>query len=48
MGLVKVTCLPIKAGSGLGFSFGFRTWTIWCVKVVPSETNLVLTIRKCT
>ena len=33
--MVKVTCLLAKAGSGLGFRFGDRTWTemkIRCVK----------------
>ena len=35
MGIVKVTSLLAKAGSGLRFSFGVRAWTemeIWCVK----------------
>ena len=45
-GMVKVTSLLIKGGSGVGFSFGVRAWTemeIWCVKgmyrlkVVSSE-----------
>ena len=48
MGVVKVTSLFVKAGSGLGFSFGVRAWTemeIWCVKgmyrlkLVSSEKN---------
>ena len=33
--MVKVMSLLAKAGSGLGFSFGVRSWTemeIWCVK----------------
>ena len=33
--MVKVRSLLAKAGSGLGFSFGVRSWTemeIWCVK----------------
>ena len=33
--MVKVTSLIVKAGSGLGFSFGVRAWTemkIQCVK----------------
>ena len=35
MGVVKVTSLLAKAGSGVGFSFGVRALTemeIWCVK----------------
>ena len=35
MGVVKVTSLLAKAGSGLRFSFGVRAWTgmeIWYVK----------------
>ena len=35
MGMVKVTSLLAKAGSGLRFSFRVRAWTemeIWCVK----------------
>ena len=48
MGVVKVTSLLVKAGSGLGFSFGVRVWTemeIQCVKgmcrlkLVSSEKN---------
>ena len=44
--MVKVTSLLVKAGSGLGFSFGVRAWTereIRCVedmyrlKLVSSE-----------
>ena len=34
-GVLKVMSLLVKAGSGLGFSFGVRVWTemeIWCVK----------------
>ena len=27
MGMVNVTCLLAKAGSGVGFSFGVRAWT---------------------
>ena len=51
MGVVKVTSLLAKAGSGLRFSFGVRAWTemeIWCVKgvhrlkLVSSENNLVV------
>ena len=47
--MVKVTSLLVKAESGLGFSFGVRTWTemeIWCVKgmyrlkLVSTEKNL--------
>ena len=33
--MVKVTSLLVKAGSGVGFSFGVRARTemeIWCVK----------------
>ena len=33
--MVRVTSLLAKAGSGVGFSFGVRSWTekeIWCVK----------------
>ena len=46
--MVKVMSLLVKAGSGLGFSFGVRAWTemeIWCVegmyrlKLVSSEKN---------
>ena len=48
--MVNVTSLLIKAGSGVGFSFGVRAWTemeIQCVKgmyrlkVVSSEKSLV-------
>ena len=47
--MVKITSLLIKAGSGVGFSFGVRAQTemeIWCVKgmyrlkVVSNENNL--------
>ena len=34
-GVVKVTGLLVKAGSGVGFSFGVRAWTemeIRCIK----------------
>ena len=33
--MVKVTSLLVKAGSGLGFSFGVKAWTeieIRCIK----------------
>ena len=51
MGMVKVTSLLAKAGSGLRFSFGVRAWTemeIQCVKgiqrlkLVSSENNSVV------
>ena len=35
--MVKVTSLLVKAGSGVGFSFGVKAWTemeILCVKGV--------------
>ena len=35
MSIDKVASLLVKAGSGLGFSFGVRGWTemeIWCIK----------------
>ena len=40
VGVVKVTSLLNKVGSGLGFSFGVRGWTemeIWCVKGIVSS-----------
>ena len=46
--MVKVTSLLVKAGSGVGFSFGVRARTemeIWCVKgmfrlkLISSEKN---------
>ena len=47
--MVKVTSLIVKAGSGLGFSFGVRAWTemeircakgMYRLKLVSGERNL--------
>ena len=42
MGVVKVTSLIVKAGSGLRFSFGVRAWTEMEVRCIKGMHRLKL------
>ena len=46
MGIVKVTSLVFKAGSGFGFSFGVRAWTEMKIRCIKGMYRLKLVSSK--